>query len=470
MLRDLLQHLVGFVEDLFKQEEIWIFVFLMSLGGVLLLILPPLDVLKFIKSLWWLWLFLVLLPLFESLWLFWRQEVFKRYELKYTLLELKIPREVHKTPQAMEQVLRAMYSLRNAPGDIREKYWDGEVTAWFALEMVSFGGEVHFYVRVQKKHRNLVEAAFFSYYTDIEIVEVEDYIDKLPKDVPEMYGRGLELWGSEMELVREDAYPIKTYPNFEKESVTEKTEMGLDPMSTFLEILGKLKREEVVGIQILIAPAAPDWARKWDKFVEKLQTPATITVAAGETEEGSHGRQIPIARTPVQTDILEAVENNLSKPAFDTLIRFIYLSPKEIFYDSFARRGLVGAFNQYSLLNLNSFIQNYKMSTRTGIWNWPHLFPKWRNEYRKQRILWNYRRREVPPETWMGRLLTSYPLNWNFASKRFQMNVEGIATLFHPPTAVVLTAPHIKRVESRKIGPPAGLAIFGEEEELEEYK
>ena len=50
------------------------------------------------------------------------------------------------------------------------------------------------------------------------------------------------------------------------------------------------------------------------------------------------------------------------------------------------------------------------------------------------------------------------------------MNVEGIATLFHPPTAVVLTAPHVKRVESRKVGPPAGLPIFGEEEELEKYK
>jgi hypothetical protein len=50
------------------------------------------------------------------------------------------------------------------------------------------------------------------------------------------------------------------------------------------------------------------------------------------------------------------------------------------------------------------------------------------------------------------------------------MNVEGLATLFHPPTSVVLTAPHIRRVESRKTGPPAGLAIFGEEGEIEKYK
>ena len=49
-------------------------------------------------------------------------------------------------------------------------------------------------------------------------------------------------------------------------------------------------------------------------------------------------------------------------------------------------------------------------------------------------------------------------------------NTEAIATLFHLPTAVVLTAPHIRRIESRKGGPPAGLAIFGDEEEIEKFK
>ena len=49
------------------------------------------------------------------------------------------------------------------------------------------------------------------------------------------------------------------------------------------------------------------------------------------------------------------------------------------------------------------------------------------------------------------------------------MNIECIATLFHIPTVIVLTAPHIKRNESKKAGPPAGIAIFGEDKELEEF-
>ena len=110
------------------------------------------------------------------------------------------------------------------------------------------------------------------------------------------------------------------------------------------------------------------------------------------------------------------------------------------------------------------------MSTRTLFWHWPHIFPERRNEYKKQRLLYNYAYRELPPETFMGRLATSYLFNWNFKSRTFKLTTQCLATLFHPPTAVVLTGPHMKRSESRKGGPPAGLAIFGSEDDLTKFK
>jgi len=474
MFSDLFSHFSDFIAELFKKEEVWFLLVIILVGGAIAIHVPAAVVSigsiwyflwRFLELTWWFWLFIILFQVFKSTWLFWRRELFKR-SIKWTLLELRIPLEIQKSPQAMEQVLKGLHSLGNYPGDIREKYWDGEVTLWFSLEMVSFGGEIRFFVRCDKKQKDLVEAQFFSYYPDVEVVEVDDYINAFPQNLAEMREKGLELWGTEMVLAKEDAYPIKTYPNFES---TEE-EKQFDPISTFLEVLGKVKKEEVVGIQILIAPAPSNWKDKWEKLVEELQEPATMAVSAGESEGDTSAREVPIARTPGQTDVLEAVEENLSKPAFSTLIRFIYLSPREMFYDSFARKGLRGAFQQYGALNLNSFKDNKNISTRTRFWDWPHIFSKRRNEYRKERILYNYRRREVPPETRMGRLITSKFFNWNFHSKRFHMNVEGLATLFHPPTAVVLTAPHIRRVESRKAGPPAGLAIFGGEEEIEKYK
>ena len=175
-------------------------------------------------------------------------------------------------------------------------------------------------------------------------------------------------------------------------------------------------------------------------------------------------------RTPGETDVLTSVEENLSKPAFETLIRFLYLSPKELFYDTFPRRGIMAIFNQYSSLDLNSFVRNEPTATRTRVWHWPHIAPATRNEYKKQRLLLDYRHRELPHHTFMGRLLTSHWFDFNFKSKTFIMTNRSVATIYHPPTFLVLTAPHIKRVESRKMSPPSGLPIYGGEEDLEKYK
>ena len=471
MIRDIVRHAGDVIAELFKKEETWFLLLFTGLSAWLLIAFFEkiwAAVQAFLLFTWPIWLFFIIFPVFVSLWLYVRQAQFKR-NIKWVILELKIPREVRKSPQAMEQVLTAIHSLRNAPGDIKEWYWDGEVTRWYALEMVSFGGEVRFFLRVYKRQKDLVQAAFFSYYPDLEVVEADDYMDLFPKDMTETYAKQMDIWGTEMVLVNEGAYPIKTYEDFEH----MEEEKQFDPISTFLEVLGKLRKEETVGIQILIAPASPKWRDEFEGTVNKLKKPATATIKTGGTVEeggGTNGtKEMLIARSPGHIEVLKKMEENLSKPAFDTIIRFIYLSPKEGFSDTFPRRGIAGAFNQYAALNLNGFRQNHKVGTRTRIWKWPHIFPKVRNEYRKQRMLLSYRTREVPPETWMGRLATSYLFNWNFGSKRFPMNVKCLATLFHPPTAVVLTAPHIRRVESRRTGPPAGLPIYGEEGEIERF-
>lgn len=464
MIKESLDHVIEFLSEFFKKEEVWVLLIFVGIGAWI--VYAFFDALwqilvNFFLYAWPIILFFLVWPLLVSLWLFIRQHQFKE-DIKWTLLELRIPREVKKSPQAMEQVLAGIHSLRNAPGDISEKYWEGEVTYWWSLEIVSFGGEVRFFIRSPKGRTQLVHALFYSYYPDVEVVEVQDYMEQFPHTVEEMYERGFDLWGTEMILANESAYPIKTYENFEH----MEEEKQFDPISTFLEILGAIRKEETVGIHFLIAPASQKWGEEFEDVVEELKTPKTFAVGM---DEETGGREVPIPHSDTHKEVLKAVEENLSKPAFDALLRFVYLSPKQGFSDAFPRRGLAGAFNQYSALNLNGFRANVKVATRTRIWNRPHVFPKIRLWYRKQRMLYCYRKREVPPETWMGRFVTSYLFNWNFGSKRFLMNTKCLATLFHPPTAVVLTAPHIKRVESRRAGPPAGLAIFGEEGDIERF-
>lgn len=418
----------------------------------------------FLRLSWWLWLFLISLPIFQSIYLHWKQEEFKHSKaFDMGMLEIKMPREINKSPKAMEQILMAIHSLRNAPGNFKEKWINGEVTVWFALEMVSFGGNIHFYIRFPRSRKPLIEATFFSYYPDIELVEVDDYSEKLPQNMMEIQEKGYDLWGTEMILDKEEAYPIKIYSDFESPA----EDRQYDPISQFLEILGKCNKEDIVGIQFLIAPAGADWNKKYQKLVEELRERKNKQEGQPQPQQG-----IPLSlsfmRTPRETDILKKVEENLSKQAFDTLIRLIYLSPKTIFNDAYTK-GLVGAFNQYAELGLNSFKQNSKIMTRASIWSSPYIFPKKRVLYRKASLLYNYIHRECPPETFIGKLITSHIFRWNFYSKRFLMTTQCLATLFHPPTAVVTTTPHLEKMQSRKGGLPPNLSIFGEEKEIEKF-
>lgn len=461
MIKNVFEHILDFLSEFFSKEEVWVLLLFVGLGVWIIAAFfdTAWEIIKnFFLYAWPIILFFILLPILTSLWLFVRQERFKN-NIEFVLLELKIPREVKKSPQGMEEVLGTIHSLRNAPDNFEEKYWDGEVTRSFSLEMVSFGGETRFFIRVFAKQRHVVEAALYSYYPDLEVVEAEDYISQLPRNTEELAERNMDVWGTEMILAQEAAYPIKTYDRYE--NIAE--EKQFDPISTFLEVLGKVRKNEVVAIQILIAPASLEWKDEFEEFLDELKKPKTLTMGEGEEEQ-----EMTVARSPGHIDVLKAVEENLSKPAFHTLIRLLYLAPKDLFTDMIPR-GAVGAFNQFTTLNLNSFKRNKPITTLIKIWTWPHLFSSVRLGYRKQRILWNYRKREVPPETWMGKLVTSFLYNSNFGSTRFFMTTKGIATLFHPPTFVVLTAPHIRRVESRRTGPPAGLAIFGEEGDIERF-
>lgn len=466
MFKGIIEEIGSIFIELFKKEEMWLLVFLLTFSGFAIFNLSDITFanlwnifLRFFSLTWWFWLFIFLWLLFVPLLLFWKREAFKK-SLKFTLLEIKIPRLIEKSPQAMEQVLSALHVVSGRPGNLSEKYIGGECEIPISFELINYGGETHFFVRVREKHRNLIEAAFFSYYPDVEIISARDYVLNLPSNLDELQKQEKDLWGIEMKLDKEEAYPIKTYQSFE--SIME--EKQFDPISSFLEVLGKLKKEEMAGIQILTIPKNSKWKDKWKKFVEELKkTPANLPQISSE-------EQIRQIKSPGQTDVLKAVENNLSKPAFDTVIRIIYISPKTMFIDSFVRSGLLGAFNQYSALNLNSILKNSATDTRADVWHWPYVFPKVRSVYQKQRILLGFYSREMPPAVWLWRLITSKLLNPNFLSKSFVMTTEEIATLFHPPTSMVLTTPHIQEVESKKAGPPAGLAIFGDEKDIERFR
>jgi hypothetical protein len=382
---------------------------------------------------WWIVLPVIVIPIMLSALTFWKQQAYKQKSMESTLLELRIPTDLQRTPRAMEQVLIAIHGLRNAPRSWKDYHLEGQVTRWFSFEIVSQGGTLRFFVRTPASLKNLVEASLFSYYPEVEIAVVPDYAAELPSTVFDMQEKGLDLWGTEITSAKDPVIPFKTYQAF---SSGEKD--GIDPLSSLVEILGKLKPDQFAGVQVIASPADRGWSKAGGAVIAKIK------------ESG--------ALTPGETISVKEIEDNVSKPAFDVLIRTMYIAPKEGFSNAFVASGVTNALNQLSSPKHNGFSATLKTGGKGN-----------KDRDTKARMLWMYRTRGIPQNEFFGKWATSTRAYKNNQEKWAPMSVETLATIFHPLTSSVLTAPHLERLSSRRVSAPAGLEIYGDDDAIKRF-
>jgi hypothetical protein len=377
--------------------------------------------------------------------LFFRQSKYKS-EIEWEMFEIRIPREIEKGPKAMDQFFTSLWTLFNTPSNWKEKYIDGEVTQWFSFEVAGMGGKLHFCVRVPKKLRHSVESMLYAEYPDIEIGNAQDYTAEFPDYFDDLTKIGYDIFGLESKLKFPAPYPINTYMSFEEKGGEERI---IDPISFLLEVLNKLRLEERAWIQLIVRPANPEWAKEGEKIMGEIKEKL-----APKSKPGPAGIQSFTfsLMTPAEEEKLKAISRKVAKRGFETLIRLMYVAPKDIF-DKGMWKNMLAYFNQYSSM-YNFFSINANTLTGAKWYKWPFLFPDKRT-LAKKRLLWHrYRIRYIPEETAIGRLSDPYRSDTSYNSSISILSTEELATLYHPPTNVVLTAPSLERIESKKVSPP----------------
>ena len=362
------------------------------------------------------------------------------------LLEVKVPKETNRSPLAMEIFFTSLYQTGSAT--LVEAFWHGKIRPWFSFELVSIGGEVHFYIWCLKKWRNLIEAQLYAQYPTIEIHEASDYAELVKHD-PE----NMPLWGTYFKLEKKDVYPIRTYVDYGLDKLDMKEEFKIDPMTSVLEYLGSMKKGEQVWIQILIQAHRSeklvdgkfwgfksDWKKEIDREVEKIRKEATPEPR--KTKQGDKVTTFPgfPNPTPGQIDTIKALERSKGKFPFETAIRGFYISKKEAF-NPISITGLIGSFRQYNSNSLNGF--------KLGWYTDPDL--PWRDYKRRRRNMWE---REML-EAYKLRSFFRYPFKY-FEAKPILLMTEELATIYHFPGTVSQT-PTLERIMSKKAEPPANL-------------
>ena len=403
---------------------------------------------------WYIWSPFVLFPLARQTWLSWVRYKYIASQ-NWTILEIQMPRAIEKGPKAMEQALANLHGYRNDPGSWLEKYRDGEVTLWFSFELVSVAGNIRFFIHTPRQHKNGVEANLYAQYPNIDIKEVPDYLEQLhPRTLPELYEQGRDLWGTEVMLDKEDHIPIRSYTEFESKDEFQ----NIDTMASVLETLRSLGPGESAVMQIIARPASNAWQKKGGEKVKEIKEKASSLKVS---EEGASRVE---RSSPGDIQFLKLIEQKLIKPGFEVIIRLVYIADAAVFSSGSVRRGFMSILNQVGSDIYNKFAINHKVSTLVQWVYYPYLFPKRRAEGRKSRLLRNLRERRVPAHDKVQGLYDSVMLSSGFAHRPFILNTEELATIYHFPTQTVLTGPLLERQEAKRMGPPAGLPIFTDQD------
>ncbi len=412
-----------------------------------------------IKIWWWVPLPFILVRPFLFFWQWWRTEEWIKKQ-KRILLEIKIPKEVLKPIRAMETVMAGFWQSLYAPPNWWEKWIDGQVLLSYQFETVSIGGEPHFYIRTVERMRDMVEANIYSQYPEAEISLVDDYTKYVPQDIP---NKDWDMWGSDYVLLKPDPYPILTYKKFETEQEPLE-EKRVDPIAGLLESMAKMKPGEQLWVQICATPISEGYVKPFlaegkalrDKLAKRPEPPkqksiiqeAAQILITGKVEEKEEVKEImppEMKLTPGEKEIVLAVEEKVSKPSFETNIRFIYLGKRDVFFKPNFRLGF-NFFAYFFTNNCNALVPWGKTITKIkqNWYDWFWFFGR-RLFLRKRKLIRNYRDRFTP----------LFPL----PGGTFILNIEEMASLFHFPSEAVAPTPTVSRVEAKRGGPPVGLPV-----------
>ncbi len=422
----------------------FIFLLLKILGGFLLLALLVGLLSIFIH---WFWL-----PA--------RQQKFLS-SVSYTLLAIDIPKDNNQTPKAVEHIFATLSGIKSG-GNLYDKYWLGKVQLSISIELVSIEGYIQFLVYTPEQFRDLVEAAFYAQYPDAEITEVEDYTRIIPDNFPhDIY----ELWGSDIILGRDEAYPIRTYPYFEH-SLTQELK---DPLAALLEEMSRLGPGEYLFLQWILTPVDNSWQKRAERLVKKLIgekveadkdwayyiiypfisfmkwlgdvliiSSEGSAMSKGDSSSGDAPNKVQYL-TPGQREVVQGIEMKMSKIGFKVKGRMIYMARRDVFNKAKGVAAIWGAISQFNTLHMNFFTKDKATVTAADYFRVEQRVAK------KQRAIVQAFKKRDP----------------TFGSSPYVLNIEELATIYHFPDTSI-KAPLLKTTESKRSEPPFKLPTYTE--------
>jgi len=177
--------------------------------------------------------------------------------MKKNILEIVVDRNNEKWAGVFEHILIILHQAY----DDYHKWFFGKKkynAPSFSFEISKIWNKIRFFIISPKKYTNFLQNQIYAHFPNLEITEIEDYLEKVPNEKM-MVG---EVW-----LSKHFLYPIKTFTELQVEGQKD----IVDPYGSITSALSRTGNYSLNTIQINFAPVKNnDWKKDSDKIVKVL--------------------------------------------------------------------------------------------------------------------------------------------------------------------------------------------------------
>lgn len=223
-----------------------------------------------------------------------------------------------------------------------------------SFEIVARDGLIYYYAVVPMSLIDIIKQAVSTAYPSARIEEVEG------KNIFQESANYDSICGGEFTLRKESAYPILTYQ-----------ESKQDVSRSLLNALSASKQGDGVAIQILIRPAEESWVdvainttkaikegkKNISKGVGIGYKPGELLEVLWKPPQSSEQKDDYKGPDEVDRAVIEAIENKIRYPGFETLVRVVVSSETSSRSQSILQN-IIASFALLNSANLNGFKYN----------------------------------------------------------------------------------------------------------------
>lgn len=241
------------------------------------------------------------------LFLAWKYRDREKKSMEYTLMQIATPRDNETKIDAAEQMFSSLHAMYHGG------YWSFlKPQDHLSFEIVAKREDIRFYIAAPKKFVDLVEKQIHGSYPGADIKIVDEY---------NIFTENGKVAFAALTPKNSDYLPIRVF-----------RDLPIDPLSSITSVLAKMAEGDGAAIQILVQPAGSKWSGLGRSYISKTKK------NEANPEKASF---------KVDAKTLESIEQKVSKPGFNTVIRLVVNASTKEAADVHLEN-LLTSFHQYT--------------------------------------------------------------------------------------------------------------------------